>query len=363
MRYLFTTFFIFILSFVFAQNNVRLFSGKGELFTITVFDSVQNKTPQTNVLITSVADDSLKIKIELENKLKTETTLLIFEKGRATKNKEFNYRINVEQDKIKISYAGYYDIVSLPSPLVPEKPVIDTTAKYKNTRLGHFCELKDGKPVYYNNIPKNGNCTTAMPPEYLNYINLLMLKAQVSDDKYIIADNVCRNNCLSVEQLSFVLKYIDYELEKLKLIKTAYFNITDPDKKSGLEKLFRFESSIIELNSFFKVALDQKIKTTSNCTVPSSTVEIKTFEDNLSVYNNDSQRFETFKKTYENYCYSKDQVVAVLSKFIHDREKLDAAKMLYFRCTEKENFLLILDTFSYNETGSELKDFIAKQKD
>lgn len=363
MKFIFILLLTLLLNLTFAQNNIRVFSAKGELFYLTAFDSLQNKTPQTNVLISSVVDDSLRIKIELENKLKTEFILLIFEKGKPAKNKEFNYKVIVEQNNIKISYAGYYDIVKLPKPLVPEKPVIDTNAKYKNTQLGHFCDLKDSKPAYFNNIPKSEKCTAAMPAEYLNYTNLLMLKAQVSDDKYIIADNVCRNNCLSIDQLNFVLKYIDYELEKLKLIKTAYFNITDLEKKKELEKSFRFESSINELNAFFKVAVDEKVKIASNCTAPSSAEEIKIFEDNLNVYNNDSQRFETFKKLYENYCYSKDQVVLILTKFIHDREKLDAAKMLYHRCTEKQNFLLISDTFSYNETINELKDFIVKQKD
>lgn len=363
MKYFFLFITILFTNVVVSQNNIRVFSAKGELFTLTVFDTVQNKIPQTNVLINHVYEDSLHIKIELEDKTKTETTLLLFEKGKTTKNREFNYIINVEQNKIKINYAGYYDMVRLPDPLVPEKPIVDTTTKYKNTRLGHFCELKDSKPIYFNNIPKEGPCKAPMPADYLNYTNLLMLKAQVPDDKFIIADNVCRNNCLSVEQLNFILKYIDYELEKLKLIKIAYYNITDKEKNKELEKSFRFESSVSELNSFFKVANEQKIKTKFNCSIASSSEEIKNLENNLNVYSNDAQRFETLKKIYEDYCFSKDQIILVLGKFIHDREKLDAAKMLYYKCVEKEDFLLISDVFSYNETISELKEFVAKQKD
>ncbi len=363
MKYFFLFITILFTNFVVSQNNIRVFSAKGELFTLIAFDTVQNTLPQTNVLLTSVYEDSLRVKIEMENKIKIETTLLLVEKGKSTKNKEFNYKINVDQNKLKVSYAGYYDMVILPNPLVPAKPIIDTTAKYKNTLLGHFCELKDSKPIYFNNIPKDGLCKTPMPADYLNYTNLLMLKAQVPDDKFVIADNVCRNNCLSIEQLNFILKYIDYEIEKLKIIKIAYFNITDRVKNKELEKSFRFESSVSELNSFFKVADDQKIKTRSNCTNASSTEEIKNLENNLSVYSNDSQRFETLKKIYEDYCFSKDHIVLILNKFIHDREKLDAAKMLYYKCVEKENFLLISDVFSYNETISELKEFVAKQKD
>jgi hypothetical protein len=315
------------------------------------------------VLVQSIYEDSLHIKIEFENKSKFETTVFLLEQGIPTKNKEFNYRIHREKDKLKLNYEDYYDIIKLPNPLIPSKPIVDTTAKYKNTRLGHFCELKDGKPIYFNNIPKDGNCLVGMPPEYLNYINLLMVKAQVVDDKYTIAENVCRNNCLTVEQLNFILKYIDYELEKLKLIKIAYFNIVNKKDKKELETTFRFESSINELNNFFKSAVDLKNLSSTTCKASSSQEEIKSLTDNLSVYANDSQRFDAFKKLYSDYCYSKDQIIEVLKLFIHDREKLDAAKMLFYKCIEKENFLAISEIFSYNETISELKDFVEKQKD
>lgn len=363
MKYFIAVFLSIIINFVFSQNNVRIFSGQGELFKVTAFDSIQNKVPQTNVLIQSIYEDTLHIRIEFEDKTKFESGVYLFEKGRPTKNKEFNYRIDREYGKLNLSYAGYYDVKKLPNPLVPEKPIIDTTSKYKNTRLGHFCELKENKPIYFNNLPKEGKCLNGMPPEYLNYANLLMVKAQVEEDKFIIAENICRNNCLTVEQLNFILKYIDFEIEKLKIIKIAYFNLSDRENKKNLEKAFRFESSVNELTSFFQLAVDPKTQSKTNCKISSSNEEIKNLEDKLNIYTNDSQRIEAFKKLYGEYCYSKDQILVILKLFIHDREKFDAAKMLYYKCVEKENFLAISAIFSYNETISDLKDFVDKQKD
>lgn len=362
MKYFYLILFFLAYNTVFSQNNIRIFSGEGQLFTLYAFDSIQNKIPQANVLIENIYEDTVRIKIELEDKTKFETTVFLLEKGKTTKNKEFNYRINHEKCKIKVSYEDFFDVVKLPSPLIPQKPIVDTTAKYKNTRLGHFCELKDSKPIYFNNIPKAGGCITGMPIEYLNYTNLLMVKAQVVDDKYTIAENICRNNCLTIEQLNFILKYIDFELEKLKLIKLAYFNISDRNNKKELEKAFRFESSILELNNYFKIAVDPKMPSNIICKTASPQEKIKNLEDKLSIYANDSQRLEAFKKLYGEYCFSKDQILIVLKLFIHDREKFDVAKTLYFNCTEKENFLSISEVFSYNETISELKDFVEKQK-
>jgi len=363
MKFILSLLLLIVFNFGFSQNNIRVFSAEGELFTLTVFDSIQNKIPQANMLLQSVFEDTVKIKIEFVNKPMTETVLYLYEKGKPTKNKEFNYKVGLEQNKLKISFAGYYDIIKLPNPLVPVKPIIDTLSKYKNTRLGHFCELKENKPIYYNNIPKDGVCKQGMPREYLNYTNLLMVKAQVVEDKFIIAENVCRNNCLTVEQLNFILKYINFEIEKLKIIRIAYFNLADKKNNRELEKSFRFESSVTELNSFFKTATDPKTLSNVNCKTASSDTEISKLLDNLNAYVNNSQKFETFKKLYSEYCYSKAQILNILKTFIHDREKLDTAKMLYFRCTEKEKFLEISDVFSYNETKSDLIDFVEKQKD
>ncbi len=363
MRSFFAGIFFLLFYVAAGQNNIRVFSAHGELFTLFAFDTLQNKTPQTDVLLQNVYEDTLRIKLVFENRSATETTLFLFEKGKPSKNKEFNYKVIPEQNKTRLSYMGYYEISKLPGPLVPAKPVIDTTAKYKNTRLGHLCDLKDGKPLYFNNLPKDGNCVEGMPPEYLNYINLLMLKAQVADDQFLIAENVCRNNCLTTGQLNFILKYIEYEIEKLKLIKIAYFNLADKENKKELEKSFRFESSVLELNTFFKTAVDPKKLSNNNCKTPSPQEAIIKFKEELSVYTNDAMRLEAFKKVYSEFCFSKDHIISILGIFIHDREKLEAAKLLYYRCSEKENFMLISDSFSYGETISELKDFVAKQKD
>jgi hypothetical protein len=201
-----------------------------------------------------------------------------------------------------------------------------------------------------------------MPEINLSYIHLLMDKAQVPDDKFMIAENVFRNNCFSTIQMAEVLKYVVYELDKLKLIKLGYHHVCDKQNKKDLEKCFRFESSILELNNFFKLPASEFEQIASGCTVPSSAESVNTFASGLGALSNDTKRLEAFKTTYSNYCYSVPQSILILQKFIHDREKMTVARMLYNRCTEKDSFIKVAETFSYNQSASELKDFIEKQK-
>jgi Domain of unknown function (DUF4476) len=345
-----------------AQNNLNIFSGDGKTFKVFIKGKASHASFQANVLIEKVLKDTLLLELEFENKKKFPVTFYLLEQGVSCKNKEFNYRLEYDNANLNTRFTGVYDIRPLPNPLVPEKPVIDTTKKYRNNILGHFCELKEGKPIYFNNKPKEGKCLTAMPSEYMNYVAILISKAEVQDQKYTIIENVCKNNCLNIEQLNTLLTFINYEIEKLKLVRFAYFSLVDPSNKKNLEKSFRFETSVNELNSFLNNAGETTNTITFKCTNAASEMLLNGFLKKLEAYGNDAERYTVFKKSYAELCYSVNQATSILNKFIHDREKLDIAKLLYDYCIEQDKFMKVSEVFSYNQTTSELKDFIDKQK-
>ncbi|MBI2721817.1 MAG: DUF4476 domain-containing protein [Bacteroidetes bacterium] len=354
-------FLLLVFSGVHAQNNLRLISENGRLFKAYANNKVLNEKPEASILVENIKEDTLVIRVEFEDKEIAEGTLYFLEKRNKVAHKEFNYLLDNKHNKVKFTFTGMYPIITLPEPLVPVKPVVDTSYKLRNNLLGHYCELKEGKALYFNNIPSKGDCKTPMPKIYLTYYTNLVKRAQTEDDKYAIAENTCRNNCISVSQLNKILALVPYELEKLKLIRTAYYHITDKKNKSQLDSSFKLESSKKELNGFLTTA-DETKQQLVNCTKSSPDNVIGLFCEKLSVYANDAERYQIFKKTYADYCYSTAQVKQVLKTFIHDREKLDAAKALYYYCTEKEKFEDLSESFSYNTTTADLKDFVSKQK-
>lgn len=342
------------------QNSARFFCPKGEVFRVRSNTSYVNMHAQAEVLMENSGSDTLKITLEQESGKTAEVTVYLTDKGKKVSHKEFDFLVDFTYSPPRLTYTGMYEKIRLPEPLVPLKPVEDTSYKINNNLLGHFCELKEGRVLYFNNVPERGSCTRAMPQEYMNYIGQLMRRAQTDDAKYLVSENVVRNNCLSVAQLSDLLHYSDYEIEKLKLIKIAYFNLVDTAGRRQLESSFRFGSSVRELNSFFKSVSEHRL-TLGACVTATDSSKVAEFRSSLTVPENDAQRFELFKKTYAQHCYDLEQVRAVLRLFIHDREKLEAAKRLYFYCIEKENYAGLAGLFSYQETASELGDFIAKQ--
>lgn len=342
------------------QNNLHVFSGDGELFRVFINDRPANEIPQASVLVKNIDEDTVRLTIKTGFEILINETIYLLDKKTPVSGKEFSYRIEKNKKETRLVFSGMNDVQVLPDPLVPLKPVVDTSYKYKNNVLENYCELKNGKPSYFNNLP-DGECVKPMPASYLNYMNILMRKAQVDDDKYLIAENTTKNNCISVAQLNKILSYIPYELEKLKLLRTAYFNLTDKQNKNHLDSSFTMESSKRELTSFFKNSEEYKLHSYNSCTAASDKTEVQKFAESLTVYSTDNERFSAFKKQYKDYCYTTENVKYIISKYLHDREKLDSAKLLYFYCVDKGNYGTLSDAFSYTTTSAELKDFVKKQ--
>lgn len=361
-RILLLALFIAFIQDILAQNTLHLFTTDGSLFKITYKNKLVNKNAQAEIMLENCSQDTVNLKVEFENKSVYGLTLYLLEHGQKTQNKEFDYMLEPIKKGVKVIFVGIYDAHTYATSIVPKKPSIDTSTNYRNKVLGYFCELKDGKATYFNNLPKQATCVKAMPEENLKYLDLLMVKAQSPTEKVIIAENTFRNNCVSSEQINAILKYVDYELDKLKLIKLAYFNLTDTINKKKLESSFRFESSLSELNTFLKNGNDFKIKKDKACTNASAEKDVMMFAEGLAVFSNDNQRLSTLKKGYENYCFSIEQIRTVLKLFIHDREKLESAKRLYYNCVDKSNYLVLLDEFSYKESSLELREFLLKQE-
>lgn len=354
--------FLFALAEIgFTQNNVLLTSSNGKVFRIHFGQPGEEEKLQAHVLLRDVTKDTVPLELEFENKKKVPVVIYLLQQGQHCRNKEFNYNVEFDEIKAKLTFLSVNEIHPLPEPLVPVKPVIDTTPKIKGNPFGHFCEWRHGEAVYYNNLPKNSSCTTAMPDQYLAYTAQLISKTELPDEHFSIVENVCRNNCISIAQLSALLKYIDFEVEKLKIVRLAYPHIVDLSNKKELEKSFRFEASINELNSFLKDPQHSQYAAVSNCTKPAAEMIVANYAEKLSTYNNDYQRLEILQKGYADLCYSVPQIILILNKFIHDREKLEAAKLLYLNCVEKDNFMKISDVFSYRQSASDLQDFIDKQ--
>jgi regulation of enolase protein 1 (concanavalin A-like superfamily) len=123
MRIFLILFYLLCFGYNQAQNNLRLSSSDGSTFKVKRNNDYLTKSSQANVLIENIQEDTLKITLEFEDNVQNEAIIYLIEKGKKTTGKEFNYKVERVQHKIKIDFMGIYTITDLPKPLVPIKPV------------------------------------------------------------------------------------------------------------------------------------------------------------------------------------------------------------------------------------------------
>jgi hypothetical protein len=320
----------------------------------------QNKLKETafqaHVSIPDIIQDTLMLELEFENKKKYPLTFYLLEKGAPCKHTEFSYRVECDNIKLNLIYTGSQPLTPLPQPIVPAKPGKNNAGKVTSNTLHNFVRVNAGEVVCQNNLPVNGSCVDPLPEEYMNYAKELLDKNDLQDRRFKLIEAVCKNNCFSVAQLSTFLNYLSYELDKLKLVRENYSHLTDPQHKKNLAASFRFESSLHELNEIFKNQTPPAA--TNDCKSPASAMSVDAFSAKLKSFENDAERMESFKKGVQSLCYSSQQAVQLVQSFTHDREKLEAAKLIYLRCVDKENYSQVADAFSFEQTKKELLAFI-----
>jgi hypothetical protein len=352
--------FVVLTGPVLSQNSVIIFSSNAGLFNAKIEGLSSADIFEQEVKFAPLNKDTLDVTISTQDNLTHKQRLYLLQKARPVKNKEFVYSLERdEHKKLRLVFLSVQDLKPLPNPLLPEKPAVDTSYKWHNNVFGTLFELKDGKPIFYYNVPKNSDCKTGMTQANLDHGIAYLGRTTIGLEKYTYAKEIVKNNCLTSAQLLAILKMIEFELDKLKLVKDAYPNLVDKTELKTVGSTFRFESSKKE---FADMLADPKSMLPSqnkiNCTKAESDSVVKQLVYDVKLFANDYQRFKFMKEKAYGYCFSSVQFKDILTLFIHDREKLDLTKQFYNNITDKENLGVIKEVFSYNESVVNLESFI-----
>jgi hypothetical protein len=120
---------LLFVSQVLAQNNLRISSADGSTFKVKRHNEYVTKNLEADLLIDNILEDSLKITLEFADMMQSDATIYLIEKGKKTSGREFDYKVERVQNKIKIYFMGIYDVTELPNPIVPKKPVTENSSK------------------------------------------------------------------------------------------------------------------------------------------------------------------------------------------------------------------------------------------
>ncbi|MDD4575281.1 MAG: DUF4476 domain-containing protein [Bacteroidales bacterium] len=139
---------------------------------------------------------------------------------------------------------------------VPNSNVSTTTTTHQTTTHQTTTHTSD-RPDRRNDKPRterkyDNNCRGAMPSADFTQATAQINKTSFADDKMKIAQQITRNNCLSVNQIIEICKLFSFEDNKLEFAKFAYDFTFEKNKYYLVNEVFSFSSSRDELDSFLQ---------------------------------------------------------------------------------------------------------------
>ena len=110
---------IFFVLGLHSQNNVHIFNGSGKAFRVLQNEKYITSTPQTDVVLYKIKEDTLRLKLEFGER-RYGATFYLLNKGKHISQREFTYRVEPVKDKLEIVYMGMDSVSFRERKLVPD---------------------------------------------------------------------------------------------------------------------------------------------------------------------------------------------------------------------------------------------------
>lgn len=239
--------FSVITSFLFSQNTLYLISEGGKPFKLILNGLTQNTIPQTIVKADSITETTLKVGLIFENEVKIElqSDIFLLMNGKPVSGMDFTYAVYEDKTgKTQLRFISINESGKLPEPLVPPEPMqVIPLNLLKADKFGSVCIIEKGTKIYHDNLPEDKKCKNPLSEVDFKFVCQLITQAGSSDQQIKTAQAFAERNCFSAVQVKQMVALINFEVDRYKLAKTAYPNITDKSEADIVAESFHFPNT------------------------------------------------------------------------------------------------------------------------
>lgn len=171
-----------------------------------------------------------------------------------------------------------------------------------------------------------------------------------------------------------VLKH-NYDIENGKVkTEVVYEGILDlSDNMFYVYKLSSVYLSFVSVDVYEPIVNDLAVKTETatastapaNNNLPIGTamdeVNFDTFSSKLKDKSNDNQKMDFVKSTMKNNWFTCDQVLLILQSLSFENNKVELAKILWHKTTDKGNFFKVYDAFTFSTSEKSVQEYVNAQ--
>jgi hypothetical protein len=98
------------------------------------------------------------------------------------------------------------------------------------------------------------------------------------------------------------------------------------------------------------------------CSTPMSSADFSNAKSSIEKQSFSDSRYKTAQTITRNNCLSTAQVKEIMKLFSFEQTKLDYAKFAYDFTTDKRNYYMVNDEFSFSSSSDDMNDFLEKKQ-
>jgi hypothetical protein len=316
----------------FAQNaNAVVFSENGDKFTLVLNGEKQNAAPQTNVKLSNLTNDFYMARIDFEDATLPDFT----EKNFAVhKGYEVTYVIKTnKKGEYVLRFQGESEISTGAAVKSDEIKIVDYAHTDEEEVIAPSktsTTTSTTKPAVSGSTTTTTTTTTVKP---------------TNGEKVNVNMNVGGVNM----GINMNIEGMDGEMEveetTTTTVKTTSSNTTTTTSTPAPKTTTRQEVVVAE-------------RTPVGCSRPMDASSFGSAKGSISSKGFDETKLSTAKQAVKANCMSVAQIKEVMGLFGFEESKLDFAKYAYEFCTDKNNYFMVGDAFSFSSSTDELNEFI-----
>lgn len=192
-------------------------------------------------------------------------------------------------------------------------------------------------------------------PTYFEDLQLAVKKATFDDAKMDLILNGLNRGLSSVQTIT-LLKLMNDDDKKLRIAKSAYHAIIDPQNSFRLEEGITLLGRKNEFTDFLKIKSISRPKTTIRGPI------FDQLKDQVKRESFDNDRTKLIQNTLKDGFISTDQVQILLKLYSFEDAKTSLAKLLYFQIADQQNYHTLAAIFTFNSSKDAFFDFITNMQ-
>jgi hypothetical protein len=328
--------------------SISVFAQDGEKFWLILDGIRQNDKPEANVKVTGLIKDNYRLKVIFDDSRISSIDQNIYTKWgyEATpvdatyvirKNNKGKYVMrgnSVQEAQAPQAPAAGQSVISFHTTENPKEtagastpdPVKDETIHTKTTTTVSATQTSD------KNIPQNINAGVN--------VNMSATGVNINIQDPVMGENI--NMGVNTTGLNSTTTYTT----------TTTTTTTSSGNQSGGVAAPK-QNTVQPEQPTAKVA--------AGCSSPMSSGDFANAKSSIQKQSFAETQYKTAQQITRNNCLSVAQVKEIIQLFSFERNRLDFAKFAYDFTTDKKNYYMVNDVFSFSSSVDELNDFIDKK--